>query len=298
MPSLDQDIRAALTGGTIDRAAGRPARRRGPLSAAHSALPRRQRARGRRHRHPGQHRRAGRGRAAPGGGHRRAQRHACGSRRRSPSSAARRCAPGDLDSLLHQASVLVAQGLEIERAKVLELLPGGDRCWSGPGSAGTRAWSARPRSAPTSSRRPAMRCVTGEPVVVRGSVARGRGSRSPSCCASTASRAPSTSSSVARGEPFGVLEVDSTQVRHFDAGRHQLHAELRQSGGLGDRPAAARGQARAGARGEAGAAPRAAAPGQEQPAGDQRAGWHRAAQDRRSRRRGARWRCWAAGWRR
>ena len=98
----------------------------------------------------------------------------------------------DLDALLHRASLLVAGGLEIERAKVLELVPGQDRLlvragvgW-GEGVVGIATIGADDRS-------PAGYALkTGQPVVSLRTLPATPASKPRNFCASTASAARST----------------------------------------------------------------------------------------------------------
>ena len=121
----------------------------------------------------------------------------------------------DLDDLLNRASELVAQGLDIKRAKVLELLPDGKELllragvnWN-PGVVGEVRFGAGMES-PAGF---ALHCV--EPVV------------SPDLDAETRFDIPkvltehgikSMMNVIIEGQetPFGVLEVDATQKREFD----------------------------------------------------------------------------------
>ncbi len=71
----------------------------------------------------------------------------------------------DLDALLHEAVVLAAQGLDIDRAKVMEALPGGDKLlmragtgWK-PGLAGNLVVDAGSRSSG------GFTLYTGKPVI-------------------------------------------------------------------------------------------------------------------------------------
>ena len=122
---------------------------------------------------------------------------------------------GDLEALLQQASILVAQGLEIERAKVLELLPDGDRLlvragvgWD-PGVVGKATIGAdEPITGRLTPCSPASRW---SPRTWRRSAA----SRSRPSCTEHGIRSAINVIIRGEGEPFGVLEVDSTKVRQF-----------------------------------------------------------------------------------
>jgi two-component sensor histidine kinase len=120
----------------------------------------------------------------------------------------------DLDHLLQEASWHAAEGLRIERAKVLELLPGGQGLliragvgWQ-PGVVGHVILSAEPTS-------PAAYALhTSRPVTTRDL------DREPRFQATDVLRAHNIKSMVnvlipGTDRPFGVLEVDSTQRRRF-----------------------------------------------------------------------------------
>ena len=118
------------------------------------------------------------------------------------------------DELLQQAAILVAEGLEIERSKVLEALPEGDcllvRAGVGwdPGIVGVATIGADTHS-------PAGYALkTGEPVVSE-DLSRERRFEIPEIL--RAHGIESTINVIIRGEgePFGVLEVDSTEPRQF-----------------------------------------------------------------------------------
>ena len=121
----------------------------------------------------------------------------------------------NLDEILHRAAELVSHGLDVKRAKVLELLPGGKELlvragvgWN-PGVVGHATFGADHDS-------PAGYALShDEPVV------------SPDLDAETRFEIPqmlwdhgiqSMVNVIIAGErgPFGVLEVDSTRRRHFD----------------------------------------------------------------------------------
>jgi len=120
----------------------------------------------------------------------------------------------DLDTLLDQASVLVADGLRIERAKVLELLPGGDRLlvragvgW-GEGVVGTATIGADAKS-------PAgFALQTGEPVVSDDFASEDRFDV-PALLREHGIKSAVNVIIRDEGAPFGVLEVDSTTPCHF-----------------------------------------------------------------------------------
>ena len=121
----------------------------------------------------------------------------------------------DLDMLLQRASALVAEGLDIKQAKVLELLPDGDRLlvragvgW-GPDVVGKATIGADGRS-------PAGHALrTGQPVVSE-DLAREPRFEVPRVLREHGIR--SAINVIIRGEgpPFGVLEVDSREIRRFE----------------------------------------------------------------------------------
>ena len=211
---LDQDIRAVLTGTAADRAPHRAPRRPGLLSDAHPALSRRQRG------HRGRHRQLW----SPSTPWSRPS-----SARKLPSSQLTRrvrqqaaiaafgqeaLRANDLDALLQRAAVLVAQGLEIERAKVLELLPGGAQLliragigWD-PNVVGTATLGADSQS-------PAgFALISGEPVVTE-DLSREARFAIPDVLREHGIRSAINVIIHGEGDPYGVLEVDSTQVRQF-----------------------------------------------------------------------------------
>ena len=121
----------------------------------------------------------------------------------------------DLDALLQQASILVAKGLEIERAKVLELAPEKDHLlvragigWD-PGVVG-KATIGADRQSPAGHA-----LLTGEPVVSVDFALEHR-FRIPALLQEHNIRSAINVIIRGEGEPFGVLEVDSTKVRQFD----------------------------------------------------------------------------------
>jgi len=65
----------------------------------------------------------------------------------------------DFDKLLAETARLTAEALRAEFCKVLEYIPSKNRLLLRAGSAGTKASSARPVSAPTSPRRRGSRCI-------------------------------------------------------------------------------------------------------------------------------------------
>lgn len=120
----------------------------------------------------------------------------------------------DLDGLLQRAATLVSGGLNISQAKVLELLPGGDRLlvragvgW-GPDVVGKATIGADERS-------PAGYALqTGQPVVSENLLNELRFDMPPLLQEHGIKSAINV---IIRGEgaPFGVLEVDSRQIREF-----------------------------------------------------------------------------------
>jgi two-component sensor histidine kinase len=120
----------------------------------------------------------------------------------------------DLDGLLQRAAALVSEGLNISLAKVLELLPDGDRLlvragvgW-GPDVVGKATIGADERS-------PAGYALqTGQPVVSEDLSQELRFDMPPLLQEHGIKSAINV---IIRGEgaPFGVLEVDSRQIRHF-----------------------------------------------------------------------------------
>jgi two-component sensor histidine kinase len=121
----------------------------------------------------------------------------------------------DLDALLQQASILVAKGLEIERAKVLELAPEKDHLlvragigWA-PGVVG-KATIGADRQSPAGHA-----LLTGEPVVSVDFALEHR-FKIPDLLQEHNIRSAINVIIRGEGEPFGVLEVDSTKVRQFE----------------------------------------------------------------------------------
>lgn len=122
----------------------------------------------------------------------------------------------DLDALLHEAAALVADALGIKRAKVLELLPGGEALlvrsgvgWK-PGVVGELTLGADHRS-------PAGYALwTGEPVICPDLDA-DRRFETPAVLLEHGIR--SAANVVIRGDgpPFGVLEVDGEEPREYRA---------------------------------------------------------------------------------
>ena len=120
----------------------------------------------------------------------------------------------DLDALLTNAAALAGQGLGVERAKVLELLPPGDKLliragvgWE-PGVVGNATIDAD-RASPAG-----YALLTGEPVTSEDLGNDGR-FRCPEVLRRHGIK--SAVNVIIRGNdgPFGVLEVDSHRARHF-----------------------------------------------------------------------------------
>jgi two-component sensor histidine kinase len=123
----------------------------------------------------------------------------------------------DLDTLLQRASALVATGLDIKQAKVLELLPNGDQLlvragvgW-GPDVVGKATIGADGRS-------PAGHALKTDQPVVSEDLSQEPRFDVPELLREHGIR--SAINVIIRGEgpPFGVLEVDSRQVRQFTQG--------------------------------------------------------------------------------
>ncbi len=122
----------------------------------------------------------------------------------------------DLDALLTKAAALAGQGLGVKRAKVLELLPPGDRLlvragigWE-PGMVGHATIDAD-RASPAG-----YALLTGEPVA-SADLERDARFRCPEVLRRHGIK--SAVNVIIRGDdgPFGVLEVDSRQARRFTA---------------------------------------------------------------------------------
>ena len=134
----------------------------------------------------------------------------------------------DLDALLTRAAVLAGQGLGVKRAKVLELLPPGDKLliragvgWE-PDVVGNATIDAD-RASPAG-----YALLTGEPVTSE-DLENDERFRCPEVLRRHGIR--SAVNVIIRGNngPFGVLEVDSQQTRHFtedDANFLQSYANL------------------------------------------------------------------------
>ncbi|UEM04900.1 GAF domain-containing protein [Skermanella rosea] len=121
----------------------------------------------------------------------------------------------DLDALLHEAVVLAAQGLGVGRAKVMERLPGGDRLlmragvgWR-PGLEGVLMVDAGSRSSG------GYTLATGTPVIADDIETETRFDV-PQFLREHGIRSLINVIIQGRGDPFGVLEVDSDERRNFN----------------------------------------------------------------------------------
>lgn len=121
----------------------------------------------------------------------------------------------DLDALLHEAVVLAAQGLDIDRAKVMEALPGGDKLlmragtgWK-PGLVGNLVVDAGSRSSG------GFTLYTGKPVIAE-DIEHEKRFDVPDFLREHGIKSLINVIIQGKGEPFGVLEVDSTKQRSFN----------------------------------------------------------------------------------
>ncbi|UEM22230.1 GAF domain-containing protein [Skermanella mucosa] len=121
----------------------------------------------------------------------------------------------DLDALLHEAVVLAAQGLRVKRAKVMERLPGGEQLlmragvgWR-PGLEGTLVVDAGSRSSG------GYTLKSGKPVIADDIEAESRFDV-PRFLRDHGIRSLINVIIQGRGEAFGVLEVDSDELRSFN----------------------------------------------------------------------------------
>ena len=135
---------------------------------------------------------------------------------------------GDLDALLTKAAVLAGQGLGVKRAKILELLPSGDQLliragvgWE-PDVVGHATIDAD-RSSPAG-----YALLTGEPVTSE-DLENDKRFRCPEVLRRHGIRSAVNVIIGGDNGPFGVLEVDSQQMRRFtddDANFLQSYANL------------------------------------------------------------------------
>jgi two-component sensor histidine kinase len=121
----------------------------------------------------------------------------------------------DLDVLLHEAVVLAAQGLDIDRAKVMERLPSGDKLlmragtgWK-PGLVGNLVVDAGSKSAG------GFTLYTGKPVIAD-DIENEKRFDVPEFLHDHGIKSLINVIIQGKGEPFGVLEVDSAQRRSFN----------------------------------------------------------------------------------
>jgi two-component sensor histidine kinase len=121
----------------------------------------------------------------------------------------------DLDVLLHEAVVLAAQGLDIDRAKVMERLPSGDKLlmragtgWK-PGLVGHLVVDAGSKSAG------GFTLYTGKPVIAD-DIENEKRFDVPEFLHDHGIKSLINVIIQGKGEPFGVLEVDSAQRRSFN----------------------------------------------------------------------------------
>ena len=121
----------------------------------------------------------------------------------------------DLDALLHEAVVLAAQGLDIDRAKVMEALPGGDKLlmragtgWK-PGLVGNLVVDAGSRSSG------GFTLYTGKPVIAE-DIENEKRFDVPDFLREHGIKSLINVIIQGKGEAFGVLEVDSTRERSFN----------------------------------------------------------------------------------
>ena len=117
----------------------------------------------------------------------------------------------DLDALLHEAVVLAAQGLDIDRAKVMEALPGGDKLlmragtgWK-PGLVGNLVVDAGSRSSG------GFTLYTGKPVIAE-DIENEKRFDVPDFLREHGIKSLINVIIQGKGEAFGVLEVDSTRA--------------------------------------------------------------------------------------
>lgn len=120
----------------------------------------------------------------------------------------------DLDDLLHRAAELVADGLDVRRAKVLELLPDGDELlmragvgWN-PGVVGTVRFGANSDS-------PAGYALSHDEPVVSPDLATEDRFRIPQVLIDHGIQSMVNVIIAGEDGPFGVLEVDDTRPRDF-----------------------------------------------------------------------------------
>ena len=121
----------------------------------------------------------------------------------------------DLDALLHEAVVLAAQGLDIKRAKVMEALPDRDKLlmragtgWK-PGLVGHQVVDAGSRSSG------GYTLYTGKPVIAE-DIDTEKRFDVPDFLREHGIKSLINVIIQGKGEPFGVLEVDSTEKRCFN----------------------------------------------------------------------------------
>jgi two-component sensor histidine kinase len=121
----------------------------------------------------------------------------------------------DLDALLHEAVVLAAQGLDIDRAKVMEALPGGEKLlmragtgWK-PGLVGNLVVDAGSRSSG------GFTLYTGKPVIAE-DIENEKRFDVPDFLREHGIKSLINVIIQGKGEAFGVLEVDSTERRGFN----------------------------------------------------------------------------------
>lgn len=121
----------------------------------------------------------------------------------------------DLDEILHRATELVAEGLDVRMAKVLELLPGGDELlvragvnWK-PGVVGNATLGAGADS-------PAGYALRRDEPVISHDVSKETRFKIPQMMIEHGIRSMVNVVIAGEDAPFGVLEVDAPQKRSFD----------------------------------------------------------------------------------